>query len=103
MDVSNYFGPRLREMRERSSLSQKELAERSGVSLRAISHWEQSLRQPSWGNVIALAAALGIDVTDFMKPPADASKPGRGRPPKKAEPEQSAAQAKQRGKAKKKG
>jgi transcriptional regulator with XRE-family HTH domain len=67
------FGPKLRELREAAGLSQKELAERSGLSQNGISHWERGDREPGWSAVLALAEALGVDVSAFV---------GRGRPRK---------------------
>lgn len=79
------FGLKLRELREsvgERGLSQKQLADAAGLSQRAISQWELGDREPLWSNVLALAAALGVDVHAFIEPPAtpDAPKPGRGRP-----------------------
>jgi transcriptional regulator with XRE-family HTH domain len=76
------FGARLKELRERAGLTQKELADRAGVSQRAVSHWEQGLREPSWSNVLALAGALGVDCRAFQEAPAAVPEPRRGRPPK---------------------
>jgi transcriptional regulator with XRE-family HTH domain len=76
------FPGRLRELRQAAGLTQKQLAEKAGVSQRAVSHWEQGLREPSWGNVIALGRVLGVDCTAFLLEPASDEKPGRGRPPK---------------------
>ncbi|HEY8506369.1 MAG TPA: helix-turn-helix transcriptional regulator [Gemmataceae bacterium] len=80
-DARSPFAARLRELRELAGLSQKELAERSGLSQRAVSHWEQGLREPMWSNVLALAAALGVPITAFLEPPAAPRlTPRRGRP-----------------------
>jgi hypothetical protein len=35
-----------------------------------------------WSNVVSLAAALGVDVLAFLKPPAKRPPAGPGRPPK---------------------
>jgi transcriptional regulator with XRE-family HTH domain len=80
-----WFGGRLRELREQAGLTRKELADRSGLSVDGISQWERNVREPSWGNVLALAAALGTDCTAFTQPPsAEQPTPKRGRPRKKA-------------------
>jgi transcriptional regulator with XRE-family HTH domain len=76
------FGARLKELRERTGQTQKALADRAGISQRAVSHWEQGLREPSWSNVLALAEALGVDCQAFQEPPAGQPEPRRGRPPK---------------------
>jgi putative transcriptional regulator len=80
------FGGRLKELRERAGLTQKQLADRAGISQRAVSHWEQGLREPSWSNVLALAGALGVDCLAFQEEPAEVPKPKRGRPSKPAPP-----------------
>ena len=83
MDVGQ-FARRLRELRENAGLTQARLAARAGLSQRAISFWELGLREPSWGNVVALAAALGTDCRAFLQEPVGGPvAPRRGRPPKK--------------------
>jgi transcriptional regulator with XRE-family HTH domain len=77
-----WFASRLKELRERVGLSQKELADKARLSHRAISHWEQGVRQPRWSNVVALAEALGVDCRAFLVEPGARSEAGRGRPPK---------------------
>ncbi len=80
------FGARLKELRERAGLTQKGLADQAGISQRAVSHWEQGLREPSWSNVLALAEALGVDCKVFQETPADRPEPRRGRPAKIDDP-----------------
>lgn len=53
--------PRLRELRERASLSQMELAERSGVSRATIADLERDKRTPHPRTRRKLAEALGVD------------------------------------------
>jgi transcriptional regulator with XRE-family HTH domain len=69
-DRAGGFGSRLRACRQSSGLSQQELAERSGLSIRAISKLECGwTRWPYPGSVDRLADALGLfDVAraDFM-------------------------------------
>jgi transcriptional regulator with XRE-family HTH domain len=78
--ASIQFALKLKELRERAGLSQKELAERAGLSQRAVSHWEQGLRDPSWPNVQALCVALGVSCEEFQSPPLPRESPGPGRP-----------------------
>jgi len=59
------FSSKLKELRESKGLSQKQLAEIAGLSQRAVSHWEQGLRSPSWDAVLALADALGVSCEVF--------------------------------------
>jgi transcriptional regulator with XRE-family HTH domain len=58
------------------------LTERAGLSQRAVSHWEQGLREPVWSNVVALATTLGVDVGAFLVEPSARPAQGRGRPRK---------------------
>ncbi len=81
------FAARLKELREKASLSQKELADKAGLSQRAISHWEQNIREPGWSSVVALARALGVSCEAFLEEPANRSPARRGRPPKETENE----------------
>jgi transcriptional regulator with XRE-family HTH domain len=84
MDATG-FGSRLKELRESLGLSQKQLAEKAKVSQKAISNWEQGLREPSWPNVVALAEAFGIDCSAFLEDAAARPAPGPGRPKKTVE------------------
>src|SRR5947209_11904322 len=77
-----WFGGRVRELREGRGWTREELAKAAGVSVRAIVQWERSEREPSWSNVLALAAALGVECTAFTTRPEDREPPGRGRPTK---------------------
>lgn len=85
------FGARLKQIREGRGVSQQQLADAAGVSLRAVSHWEQGLRSPSWDAVQAVCRALDVDCTVFQdgagEPagPTPATRP-RGRPRKTPEP-----------------
>jgi transcriptional regulator with XRE-family HTH domain len=80
------FAARLKELRENAGLTQGQLAEKAGLSKGGIANLEQGIREPSWGTVQALAAALGVDCLAFTSPPADAGKvpSPRGRPAKAA-------------------
>jgi transcriptional regulator with XRE-family HTH domain len=61
MDDGAGFGNRLRDLRRSSGLSQQELAERSGMSIRAISNLESGrTRWPYPGSVGRLADALAL-------------------------------------------
>jgi transcriptional regulator with XRE-family HTH domain len=75
------LGGRIREVREGAGLSREQMAEAAGVSVRAVVQWELGEREPGWFNMLALAAALGVDCTAFTQPPAERepSRPGRPR------------------------
>jgi transcriptional regulator with XRE-family HTH domain len=75
------FGPKLRELREAARLTQAELAERAGLHPQGVVKLERGEREPAWGTVLALAAALGVSVEAFTRPPAARPRPRRGRPP----------------------
>jgi transcriptional regulator with XRE-family HTH domain len=82
MGAAEWFGHRLRELREGAGLSRADLAEKAGISERAIVQWERGEREPSWSMVLALAAALEVDVNTFAQPPTTqetARGPGRPR------------------------
>ncbi|RZQ61027.1 helix-turn-helix domain-containing protein [Amycolatopsis suaedae] len=58
---TEYVGSLLRDLREHACLTQEELAERSGVSIRTISDLERGrTRKPHRKSVALLAAALGM-------------------------------------------
>jgi transcriptional regulator with XRE-family HTH domain len=80
MDQKASFGEKLRQMRENACLSQQELADKAGISQKAVSQYEQAKREPHWGSVVALAKALGVDCTAFQdgQPPAE-DKKGKGK------------------------
>lgn len=74
------FAARLREIREAKGLSREELADRVGVSEEAIALWERAQREPSMGNFVAVARALGVSLDAFLEPaknPIESRKPGR--------------------------
>ena len=65
-------GERIRSLRVRQGLSQKELAKRLGISDRAISKWELGYAQPSAHHLVALSEILGAEMKDFL-PAAEAA------------------------------
>jgi transcriptional regulator with XRE-family HTH domain len=93
MMTAEHFAARLRELRLAKGWTQAELAQRVGVSQKAVARWEQGTREPSWANVVALADALGVSSEAFREEPAEQPPPKPGRPPK-AKPEAPAPQAK---------
>jgi transcriptional regulator with XRE-family HTH domain len=81
-----WFAGRLRELREARGLTQKELAERTGLTTDGIAKLERSDRGPTWETVLALCNALGVGCGEFAKEPAPRPAPHRGRPPKSEPP-----------------
>lgn len=60
----------MRTIRERGGLTQAQLAERVGVSARAVRKWETAgIRHASLGNAERAAAALGCEVADLLREP----------------------------------
>ncbi len=56
---------RIRFLRNRKNLTQKELGKRLGVSAASIGYWETGAKNPSMAAIIALAENLGV-TTDFL-------------------------------------
>ena len=52
------YNLRLRELRERRGLSQRQVAERLSVSPGAVARWELGDNKPTMDNLLALAALL---------------------------------------------
>ncbi len=84
---AEWFAGRLRELRTEAGLTQEQLAEMAGVQRDAVARWERGTREPSWGNVVALADALGVSCDAFRQEPRPAPVPQRGRPRKALPPE----------------
>ncbi len=61
------IGQRLRELRRRKFLTQVELAEKAGVSQRAITQIERDKVEPHITTMRKLAAALGVDPRDLLE------------------------------------
>lgn len=60
----------LRTFREGSGLTQAQLAEKVGVTARAVRKWETAgIRHASLGNAEKAAAALGCEVADLLGEP----------------------------------
>jgi transcriptional regulator with XRE-family HTH domain len=77
------FAARLRELREQAGLSREQLAERAGLKIGGVRDLEQGRRDPTWRTVLQLAAALQVQVTEFLAEPTSEPAPrSRGRPRK---------------------
>ena len=68
-EVVARFPGRLRELRERASLSQTELAKRSGVPQSTVAAYEVGRNAPTWERVVRLAGALGVSPDAFLAAP----------------------------------
>ena len=59
------FGKRLKDLRESSGLTQKQVAERVGVTSAVISAYETGIRQPSYAVLVKLAALYNVS-SDYL-------------------------------------
>jgi transcriptional regulator with XRE-family HTH domain len=67
MGKADLFAGRLKELRAAADLSLKELAERAGITPDAVVKLESGNRKPAWETVVALADALGVECTAFLR------------------------------------
>ena len=63
-----YIGERLRGLRKRALMSQRELAKRSGVGVTTIVRIERNQVEPHGSTIRKLAGALGVDPYELVKP-----------------------------------
>jgi tetratricopeptide (TPR) repeat protein/transcriptional regulator with XRE-family HTH domain len=88
------FGPLLRRRRQAAGLTQEELAEAAGVSVRSVSDLERGTRRPYQRTIRRLADALDLatadrdELTRASQRPADDAAPGPGQPAARREPRQ---------------
>lgn len=69
--VAQWFHSRMRELREQAGLTQKQLAEKLGTTVRNISRLETAAQEPTWPTVLALCSVFGVGCDAFMQPPAE--------------------------------
>ena len=60
------IGKFIAQLRKEKNLTQKELADRLGVTDRAVSNWENGRRMPDYSIVRSLCAELGITINDLL-------------------------------------
>ncbi|MCM1438619.1 MAG: helix-turn-helix domain-containing protein [Roseburia sp.] len=63
--MNKVFCERLKELRQDKKIGQEELAARLGVSKGIISFWENGLREPTMGNLKAIAQFFEVS-TDYL-------------------------------------
>lgn len=68
-----HVATQIREARAKAGLTQQELAEQVGVTLRGLQAWEQGSRTPRMDGLSALALALGKPVAYFFEPESEAA------------------------------
>jgi transcriptional regulator with XRE-family HTH domain len=62
-----YIGERLRHLRKRALMSQRELAKRSGVGVTTIVRIERNQVEPHGATIRKLAQALEVDPAELVK------------------------------------
>jgi transcriptional regulator with XRE-family HTH domain len=83
---AKFFPGRLRELREKARMTQRELAARLGYKQAGVSKWEVGENQPSHEELLALCAIFNVTPNDmFTEPRSVPAKRGRGRPKKKVD------------------
>lgn len=65
--MNNYFSQNLKYLREKSGMTQDELASKLGTTLGAISHWENGIREPNIGMIIKIAELFNVDESIILK------------------------------------
>ena len=66
MQAVVYVGDRLKNLRIRRALTQRELAERTGISTNALNRLELDKAEPHMSTLRKLARALDIDPTELV-------------------------------------
>ncbi|MEV6548046.1 helix-turn-helix transcriptional regulator [Streptomyces sp. NPDC051597] len=61
------LGQQIAEQRRLAGLSQDGLADRAGVDRRSIQRYENAVRDPRVADLLLIADALGIHVTDLLR------------------------------------
>jgi transcriptional regulator with XRE-family HTH domain len=61
------IGTRLRELRLQKFLTQQELADASGISMRSVSQIERNRVEPHITTMRKLAKGLGVEPTELLK------------------------------------
>ena len=59
------FTERLKTLRKQANLTQKEMAEKMGISQPAYGDWERGVKKPSHENLIKIAKFYGV-TTDYL-------------------------------------
>jgi transcriptional regulator with XRE-family HTH domain len=59
------FAEKMRKLRDEAGLSEARLAKAAGVAFGTLHEYGLGRRMPSFGNVVKIARALGVDCTAF--------------------------------------
>ena len=60
-------GERIKKLRKSKGVTQRELAERLGISEQAVSKWEKNLSNPSTKNLLQISKIFGVSITYFYQ------------------------------------
>jgi transcriptional regulator with XRE-family HTH domain len=66
MDLADYIGEKLRTARKETGLTQRELADRVGISTEGYGHYERSIRTPSIEMLLRISEILERPITYFL-------------------------------------
>lgn len=66
--VLETLGARLARLRRTQGLSKTDVADRLGISVTAICHWEQDRSRPKSARLQALSQLLGLSTADLLSP-----------------------------------
>ena len=69
------LGARIAELRKQQGMTQLELAEKMGVTDKAVSKWERDLSCPDINSLPNLAQILGVSVEDLMQVKKESAQP----------------------------
>ena len=59
-------GRRIKELRKKAGLTQKELGEKLGVAYQTLAQWENDLRNPKIETLHRISAALNVPITELV-------------------------------------
>lgn len=65
--MNKTLGTKIAELRKQNGMTQLELAERMGVTDKAVSKWERDLSCPDINSIPTLAEVLGVSVDELMQ------------------------------------
>lgn len=61
------LGKAIRKLREKQEMTQEDLAEAAGITVRTLSQLETGNSNPTWATVGDIARALGISISELAK------------------------------------
>ena len=60
------FGAKIREVRERAGFTQRQVADRLGITPAAVSRWENDHNEPSMGQIGQMCLMFGCTTSDLI-------------------------------------